>query len=147
MSTTIVKRSIAAPVDVVFRAVADVNQFSQALQHIVKVEFLSETKTGLGTRFRETRLLHGKENTTELHVTEFVENDHVRLVADSQGTVWDTVFTVRPADEKTLLTMRMDAHSKSLATRALVFLISGLVRRAIEKDLDAVKAFCESRAA
>lgn len=32
---------------------------------------------------------------TELEVTEFVENDHVRYVTDSHGTVWDTVMSVK----------------------------------------------------
>src|SRR6185295_361887 len=88
----VVMRTIDAPIDVVFRTVADITQFSRALPHIVKVEFLSDARLGAGTRFRETRLMKGKENVTELEVTEYVENDRVRLVADNHGVVWDSVI-------------------------------------------------------
>ena len=68
--------------------------------------FLSEVRTGVGTRFRETRLMHGKERSTELEVTEYVENERVRMVADTDGTVWDSVFVVSPVEGKTLSTSR-----------------------------------------
>ena len=81
MSRITVTRTIDAPIDLVFQTVADERRLSQALPHIVKVEFLSDVKAGVGTRFRETRLMNGKEATTELEVTEFVENERVRLVS------------------------------------------------------------------
>jgi hypothetical protein len=67
----VVSSSIAAPIDVVFSTVAAINQFSRAIPHIVKVEFLSEVRAGVGTRFGETRLMGGREAATELEVTEW----------------------------------------------------------------------------
>ena len=92
MTRTIVARTIDAPVDVVFKAVSEVGNLPNTVPDIVKVEFLSDVKSGVGTRFRETRLMNGKESMTELEVTEFIDNEHVRMVADSHGTVWDSVF-------------------------------------------------------
>lgn len=143
MSRMIVTRTIKAPVEVVFKTVSDINHFSKAVPHIVKVEFLSNVKSGLGTRFRETRLMKGKEATTELEVTEFVVNDRVRLVAESNGTVWDSLFVVKPESGQTLLTMTMDAKTDKLISKIINFLISGMVKKTVEKDMDAVKAFCE----
>ena len=37
-----VTRTIDAPVDLVFNTVADISQFSQAIPHIVNVEFLTK---------------------------------------------------------------------------------------------------------
>ena len=144
MSRIIVTRIINAPIDFVFKTVADINRFSKALPHIVKVEFLSEVKSGVGTRFRETRLMNGKEAKTELEVTEFVENDRVRLVAaDSQGTIWDTVFAVKAENGRTLLTMTMDAKAQKWLAKIFVSTIRGMIKRAVERDMDLVKAFCE----
>ncbi len=144
MSRIIVTRSINAPVDRVFMTVADIQRLSQALPHIVKVDFLSEIRSGVGTRFRETRLMNGKESRTELEVTEFIVNDRVRLVAaDSQGTIWDTVFAVKAENERTQLTMTMDAKAERWAAKAFVFMIRGMIKRAVERDMDLVKAFCE----
>jgi len=100
MSRMTVKRTIHAPVELVFKTVSDINNFSKAVPHIVSAEILSDTKSGVGKRFRETRLMNGKETKTVLEVTEFVENDRVRMVADSHGTVWDSLFTVTSAGGK-----------------------------------------------
>ncbi len=143
MAHMIVKRTINAPIDVVFKTVADINQFSQAIPHIVRVEILSDIKSGVGTRFRETRLMKGKEATTELEVTEYTENDRVRIVADSHGTVWDTLFTVEAKDGQTLLTMIMDARAYKLLPKLINPMVKGIIKKAIAKDMDAVKVFCE----
>lgn len=69
MSCTTVSRSIHAPVDLFFRTVAIISEFSNAAPKITKVEFLSVNRSGLGCRFRETRLMKGREVTMELEVT------------------------------------------------------------------------------
>ena len=143
MTTTIVTRKIKAPIEKVYKTVADISQFSEAIPHITKIEFLSDIKSGIGTKFRETRLMKGKESSTELEVTEYVENDRIRLVADSHGTVWDTTFTVTPGDDGTELNMTMDARSYKLIPKIMNPLIKGMVKKMIEIDMDYVKKFCE----
>jgi uncharacterized membrane protein len=102
------KRQINAPVSTVFQTVADIRNFSQAAPHVTTVEFLTERQSGVGRRFCETRLMGGKEVQTELEVTEFVENDRIRLVTDSGGTIWDTVLTVQPPGGNVELAMVME---------------------------------------
>ena len=143
MSSVSTSRTINAPVDRVFETIARIENFSQAIEHITNVEFLTEQKHGVGTRFRETRLMNGKEQSVELEVTEYAENDRVRLVSDAGGTIWDTVFTVSEQEGGTLLTMHMDAKAYKLLARLMNPMIMGMVRKAVEKDMDAVKAHCE----
>ena len=143
MANVTVTRRIDAPADVVFRTVADVEQFSQAVPGILRVEFLSEVKSGVGARFRETRMMMGREASTELEVTEYVENERVRIVSEAGGALWDTVFTVAPDGGGTELKMVMDARPQTPSARMTVPLIIGTVRKAVEQDMDAVKSFCE----
>ena len=143
MARTIVTRNINAPVELVFRTIADINQFSKAVPHIVKVEFLSDIKLGVGARFRETILMKEKETTTELQVTEYDENNRIRLVAIDHGIVWDTVFVVKREINYTNLTLTMDAITQRPIAKIMIFFITGMVKKAIERDLDGVKAFCE----
>ena len=143
MPRAIVTRNINAPVELVFRTVADINQFSKAVPHIVKVEFLSDIKLGVGARFRQTRLMKEKESTTELEVTEYDENNRIRLVAIDHGIVWDTVFAVKREIDHTNLTLTMDAITHRPISKIMIFLMSRMVKKAIERDLDGVKAFCE----
>ena len=146
MANVTVTRRIDAPVEVVFGIVAHVDQFSQAVPGILRVEFLSEVKSGVGARFRETRTMMGREASTELEVTEYVENERVRIVSEAGGTLWDTVFTTVPDGEGTALKMVMDARPRSMSARMTLPLIISTVRKAIEEDLDAVKSFCERSA-
>lgn len=145
MTQTTITRTIDAPLEDVFNTVADISQFSEAIPHIVKIEFLTESKTGVGTRFRETRVMKGKEVATELEVTEYVENDRVRMVADSHGTVWDSLFTVKSENGKTNLTLIMEARAYQFLPRLMNPLIKGMVAKAVGMDMDMVKAHCESQ--
>lgn len=145
MTQITLTRVIDAPLDFVFNTVADIRRFSEVVPHIVKVEFLTESKTGVGTRFRETRLMKGKEATTELEVTEYVENDRVRMVADSHGTVWDSLFTVRSENGKTSLTLIMDARAYQLLPRLMNPLVKGMIAKAVGADMDSVKTYCEDQ--
>ncbi len=145
MSRTTVRRTIDAPVDFVFRTVAEIDNYSKAIPHIVNVEFLSDARRGVGSRFRETRLMMGREASTVLEVTEYIENERVRLVSDEGGTIWDSIFTVSPADGGTELTLVMDAAPYTLKSKILVPIMKFVVRMGLVKDMDAVKEYCESR--
>ena len=143
MTQTLVIRTIAAPVHTVFETVAQIEQFQAVIPQIMQVEFLTPSRSGVGTRFRESRAMGRRVVSTELEVTEYVADEHVRLVSDEGGTIWDTVFRVIPRGESTELTMTMDARPYRLLARIGVPLMKRFVRRAIERDMDAVKSHCE----
>ena len=144
MTRTHVTRTISAPLDRVFDCVAHIGNFSKAIPDITNVEFLSEAQAGVGTRFKETRNMNGREATVELEVTEFVENDYIRIVSDTHGTVWDTVFKVEGVGDQTKLDMVMDAKAYKLLPKLMNPLIKGMIQKAIEKDMDSVKIYCET---
>ena len=70
-----VSRSIEAPIELVFSRISDVHNFAEVSKDILEIEFLSETTQGVGTKFRETRDMNGRTATTDLEITEFVENE------------------------------------------------------------------------
>lgn len=144
ITRTSVTRSIAASPDRVFAAVSEVENLPNVVPDVVGVEVLSPASTGVGTRFVETRLMRGKETKTELEVTEFVPSERVRMVTDSHGTVWDTVFTVQQQGERTELGLTMDARAHELLPRILNPIMKGLIKKGLEKHVDAVQAYCEA---
>jgi uncharacterized membrane protein len=87
--------------------------------------------------------MRGREVTTELEVTEYEPNQRVRLVSDAGGTVWDTMFTVRDNDGESVVSLLMDARPHKLTARVMNRVISRMIRKGIEGDLDGVKAYCE----
>ena len=136
-------RTIKAPIGKVFKTLATIDEFSQAVPGIKNVKFLSERRYGVGTRFRETRLMNGKETATELEVTELVENEHVRIVSDAGGTLWDSVFRVKQNGDAVEMNMQMDAIPHNFIAKIMTPMILGMVSKFVQQDMDSVKAFCE----
>ncbi len=146
MTRTAISRTIDAPIGVVFSTIADISNFSAAVPHIERVEFLSEARTGVGARFRETRIMGGRRASTVLEVTEYVPDERVRFVSNEGGTIWDTTFTVE-ADANgrgTRLDLVMEARPYKFVARLVTPLMKGVVAKAIAADLDAVKAYAEA---
>lgn len=143
MSRIRISKTINAPVGFVFRTIADIQIFLEAVPDIINIEMLSDITSGVGTRFRETRLINGREASTELEVTEYEENKLIRLVADAHGTVWDSLFTVKESEGKTELVLVMEANAYKLMPKLINLLLKKIMKRALEKDMDAAKQFCE----
>jgi len=78
MGTYKTERKIAAPAGMVFDAIAHVSKFKEIAPHITKVEMLSDVQKGIGSKFRETRMMKGRESSTVLECTEYDENRRVR---------------------------------------------------------------------
>lgn len=138
--------TINAPLETVFDAIANVSEFKKAAPHIVKVEMLSDIQKGVGTKFRETRLMNGKESSTELEIKEYVENERARFVADQGGTIWDTLFTTEKAEDGVLLNLEMEARPYKFMSKLVTPMIMGMVGKAIQSDIEAVKTYCEENA-
>jgi uncharacterized protein YndB with AHSA1/START domain len=148
LATLKIVRTIHAPVAAVFDTVADPAHFADAIGGVTKLEFLSATKSGAGTRFRQSRVINGKEMTLDFDVTEYVPNQRVRIVNEVHGTRWDSLITLTPSNAFTTLTMRMDTETRPLIPRLLMPLMLRLfIRKAVERDFDAVKAYCERSSA
>lgn len=146
MTTITTTRTIAAEPAVVFDAVAHIETFQMIQPGIVAIEFLTESRQGLGTRFRETRLMGNRRATTTLEVTEYDPPKAVRLVADEGGTIWDTLFSVEPKEDGSVLSMTMEARPHTTKAKAVTPLIKPMIARAVGKDMDQVKAWCEGGA-
>ena len=141
-----VRREIGAEPTVVFAAVTDVDRIREISPDVLDIEFLSEQHSGVGTRFRETRRMGSRQMDTELEVTVFEPPRRARMVADSHGTVWDTLFEVDPAGTRVTLSMTMEARSRRLFPKLINRLFAGRYRDGMEKHIEAVKTHSETRA-
>lgn len=147
MTRVIVTREIAAPPEVVFGAITDVEKLPETNPEIVAVELLTEQHSGPGTRFRETRRMGKKELVTELEVTELVENERARMVADTHGTIWDTTFTLQPSGAGTRLEIAMEARPHAFLPKLLNPLMKGFFKKGMEKHMDVFAEYCARQAA
>jgi hypothetical protein len=86
--------------------------------------------------------------TLEFDVIDYIENERVQIINEIHGTRWDSVITLTPSSACTTLTMRMETKTRPLVPRLLMpFMLRLFIRKAVEKDFDAVRAFCEEKSA
>jgi len=144
MTRIVAKKLISASRDVVFDSVSNFAEMPNTIPDIVGVEFLTKQHSGVGTRFRETRRMGKREMVTELEVTEMEAPERIRIVTDSHGTVWDTVFSLEERGADCELCIDMDARPHALLQRFLTPLMKPLFRRGIKKHLSFLKRHCEA---
>lgn len=140
MTTITVERSIQAPAEAVFAAVAEVEDLPEVVPEVTDVEFVTEATSGVGTRFVETRRQAGRDFVTELEITEHEPPRRVRMVAENRGTVWDTRFEIEDHGEGVLLRATLEARAEKITTRLRNKAMAPLLRKATQAHLDAVKA-------
>lgn len=140
---------IAAAPEAVFAAFSDVHNAPQWVPAIRRTEVLTPGPVGVGTRFRETRVMFGKEATETLEITAFDPPRLMAIEADSCGAHFRSEFAFAPEGQGTRVTLRMQTRAVSLLARLmspLSRLMMGTMRKAIAGDMEAVRAKLESRA-
>ncbi len=70
----ICEQQVAAPPEKVFAMMSDFANAPQRISGISKVEMLTDGAVGVGTKFKETRVMLGKEATETMEVTTFDPN-------------------------------------------------------------------------
>ncbi|AWK09032.1 polyketide cyclase/dehydrase [Streptomyces spongiicola] len=146
----VVERRIAAPVDRVWDALTDVEGSQRVLSGVERVEKLTEGAFGVGTRWRETRRMFGKEATEEMRVTASDPPERFVVEADSHGTHYVSEFVLR-ADGPQTTTVRMAFSGSTpggvagVLAKVLGRIGERAVAKAVAKDLADVAAAVEGR--
>lgn len=148
MPNITVERTIAAAPERVFAAATDIHHWAEIVPAIERVEVLTPGPMGVGTRFRETRKMMGREATEEMEVTGFSPPRSYVIGAQSHGCRYRTEFRFEPAGTGTRVIMDFGAEPLTLTSKVLTVLMRPMMKKMAEmcaKDLDAIKAHVESR--
>jgi carbon monoxide dehydrogenase subunit G len=142
--------TIQASPDAVRAAFVDLESWQRWMPGLVRVEKLDDGPFDIGTRWRETRRMFGREASEVFRVTEFEPALIGLLVDGREGTTgkgeYRFVYTLHPVGEDaTRLTLEGEADMPGAAARVLGFLFRGMMRRGCERDMAALKAHLEGR--
>lgn len=143
-------KQVNAPIDVTFVVFSDITKIQERVAGITKVEILSDVTRGVGTRWRETRIMFGQEATEEMEISAFQPNQSYDVVAESRGTKYHARYTFAEHHGGTLVEMIFSGTSTTLAGQLMSvfnFLFAGATRKALEADLADLKAVAEQQAA
>jgi len=148
MAQFTLNKYIEAPREVVFDAALDLHSASKNIRGIEKLEVLSEGPIGLGTRFRETRIMFKKEATEVMEITVFERPSRYAFKAESHGCKYLTNYDLVQEGAGTKLVMVFTAEPQTFFGKVMAIVFSFMVKscmREMEKDLDDLKAVIEGR--
>lgn len=148
MAIVSISRRIAAPIDVVFDLCSDIEHAAGRIKAIKRIEMLTPGQVGVGTRFKETRIMFGREATEEMTFTGFEPPHGYVLEAHSCGTHYRTEFRLTPEGNQTIVQVTFNARPESLVARLLsplMWLMKGMLVKCLTQDLDDVQAAAEAK--
>jgi carbon monoxide dehydrogenase subunit G len=142
--------TIKAPRAAVWDAMTNIENSAEIISGIEKIEMVERPAKGLvGLKWRETRMLFGEPATVEKWVTEAKENAFFSTRAEDGGYVFVTTNRISEGSDGITLTGIHETQPQGLGARLkslpMVFL-KGVIRKAIEKDLNDIKAAAERSA-
>ena len=146
MANFMITKNIAAPPSAVFALFADLERCPQHIKDITKLEIVTNGPVGVGTRFRETRKMYGREHTEEMQITAFDPPLSYEVTCLSCGAEIRCEFRFVPENGGTRL--ELSTHTRSITFFAKLFtplswLMMGSMKKCMEKDLDDLKKAAE----
>jgi uncharacterized membrane protein len=145
-----VRRTIAAPIEAVFALAADFANAPKHVSGIKRVEMLTDGPVRVGTRFRETRVMFGKEATEEMEVVALTPPHGYVLGSETCGCRYRCEIRLTPAANGTDVVMNFDAQPLTFFAKIMCKLMGFMMKsvsKACEQDLEDLKAAVESRRA
>lgn len=143
------EREIAAAPETVWALITDIDRSAEVISAITAVERLDAGEGfGVGTRWKETRRLFGREASEEMRVTAVDEGRSYTVEADGNGVHYVSVMTVTPRDGGSRLAMSLEGEPTSFVARiGAIFgkLFEGQTRKMLAADLDDIARAAEER--
>lgn len=143
------ERTSGASCEAVWAVMTDIEASAEVITGITGVERLDGGDGfGVGTRWRETRVMFGREASEEMEVVEVREHAY-DVEAVHGSTTYRSTMTVEPDGDGSRISMTFGAEQRGLMARAMAAtvgrLAAGSTRRAIEQDLADIARAAEAR--
>ena len=151
MSRVTVEQHVNATPQQVWDVVSDLDSWASVVSGIKTVQRLDDSpEFGVGTSWRETRVMFGREATEDMTVSKVDPGRSYTVEAESHGSRYTSVVTLAPSDGGTDLTMTFSATPTSslsaMLSKTIGKLFEGSTRKALAKDLEDIATAAETRA-
>ena len=109
MPTIIASKKFNASPEAVWGVMSDFENAADRIQAIVNLEVVTDGPVGVGTRFRETRIMFKKRATEEMEITGWDPPNSYTTECDSCGCHYTSIITVAPDGSGARVDMSFDA--------------------------------------
>lgn len=150
MPTLALSTTINADPARVWDLICDIRGAPRVQPVITRIQMLTDTPFGVGTRWRETRRMFNREATETLEVVECTPGRSYTVAAFSCGAQMRSQFRVTPDAGATRLELDLTASPVSPFAKLMsIFtpLMMGPMKKALRSDLDAIKRAAEAATA
>ncbi|MGD8486776.1 MAG: SRPBCC family protein [Chloroflexota bacterium] len=149
MTVMKLEREVAAPAAKVWAICTDLDRTVEVISAISALERTDGgSGFGVGTAWRETRVMFGRETTESMAVTGIDEGRSYVVESTSRGVRYKTVVLVEPTgDDRCRLVWEFGAEPLTTGARLMSVvgrLFEGSTRKAIKQDLDDIAAAAEA---
>ncbi len=139
---------IAKPKEAVWSVITDIENCTDVISSIIDLNILEKPEDGLvGLKWKETRMMFGKEASETMWITEAVDNQYYCTRAESHGSVYATRLSLSETEGNTVLTMSFNGEAQTFVAKIVSaimgIMIKGSMVKAIKKDLEDIKKHVE----
>ena len=145
-----VERFVRAEPEPIWDLMTDVATYADSISGVEAVEQLDDLpEFGVGTSWRETRKMFGKEATEEMTVTAVDPGKSYAVEAQSHGAIYRSLISVTPTKDGSTLAMSFSGEPTNMLSRVMGAtvgrLFQGATKKALVQDLDDIAALAESQ--
>ena len=139
---------ISKPLEEVWKVITDFKNCPNYITGIVNLEIIDQPDdTLVGFKWKETRVMFGKEATETMWITDYVENEYYQTRAESHGSIYISRLSIERIGQITKLTMSFSSEATTffvkLISSFMGFMIKGSMIKVINKDLSDIKTHLE----
>lgn len=143
----VLEESIKAPQRAVWEVLTDLQGAPGRINGIKSLQVLSTGPVGRGTRFRETRVMFGKEAVEEMEITRFEAPTTYTVEGDSCGAHFASTYTLHEVAGTTKLRFEIQTRPTTFFAKVmspLGFLMAGSMKKLLAQDNADIKRAAET---
>jgi len=149
MARFTIGKHVEATREEVFAVASDFEHAAENIRGIERLEVLGDGTVGIGTRFRETRVMFGKESTEEMEITAFDPPQGYIVEAEMCGAHFRSEYRFISDIAGTHMRITVETHPVTMVAKLmspLSLLMVGQMKKCIDADLEDIKRVAEAKA-
>lgn len=122
---------ISKPVEEVFSYAANMDNATNIMQNVVAIEKLTEGPLQVGTKFKETREIRGRQASSIIEFIEFLPNERYVVQSEANGLKVVYHYDFKPTvDGGTKVHFQGDIHTSGIVMK----LTKPIIRKILKKE-------------
>jgi carbon monoxide dehydrogenase subunit G len=134
---------IAKPPKEVFDLISNPVAGSKLMDNIKESKKLTDGPIGIGTKFRETRIVNGKEASADLLVSAYEPNSHVGISTEAEGIKVGYHYHLAPEGQGTRVKWICELDASGLR-KMMLPMVAGIMKKEDGDHLQKLKAHLET---